>query len=118
MFCLPTDDNALPGCHTRDMGQPVQPSGTVSFFFSDIEGSTRLLAELGRERYAQVLREHHELLRAAFIRHQGYEVDCEGDAFFVAFASAESAVRAAAEIQSALAAHDWPEGLGLRVRIG
>jgi predicted ATPase/class 3 adenylate cyclase len=95
-----------------------QPSGTVSFFFSDIEGSTRLLADLGRERYAEVLREHHRLLRTAFTRHQGYEVDCEGDAFFVTFQSAESAVRAAAEIQSALATHDWPEGVELRVRIG
>jgi predicted ATPase/class 3 adenylate cyclase len=95
-----------------------QPRGTVSFFFSDIEGSTRLLAELGAERYAQVLREHHRLLRGAFSRYQGYEVDCEGDAFFVAFQSAESAVRAAADIQRALAAHEWPEGSDLRVRIG
>jgi predicted ATPase/class 3 adenylate cyclase len=89
-----------------------QPSGTVTFLFSDIEGSTRLLAELGRERYAQVLAEHRRVLREAFARHVGYEVDCEGDSFFVAFQSASEAAAAAAEAQAALA--DGP----VRVRMG
>jgi predicted ATPase/class 3 adenylate cyclase len=77
------------------------PSGTVAFLFTDIEGSTRLLAELG-ERYAEVLVEHRRLLRAAFARHGGFEVDTEGDAFFVAFASAREGVAAAAEAQASL----------------
>jgi class 3 adenylate cyclase len=62
-----------------------QPRGTVSFLFSDIEGSTQLLAELGTERYAAVLERHRDLLRSAFASFDGYEVDCEGDAFFEAF---------------------------------
>ena len=96
----------------------AQPSGTVSLLFSDIEGSTRLLAELGEERYAAALDQHRMLLRAAFARHDGYEVDGEGDAFFVAFASASQAVAAAGEAQRALAEHDWPDGQALRVRMG
>ncbi|MDP9226962.1 MAG: adenylate/guanylate cyclase domain-containing protein, partial [Actinomycetota bacterium] len=95
-----------------------QPSGTVSLLFSDIEGSTVLLRELGEERYADALEDHRCLLRAAFERHEGYEVDCEGDAFFVAFQSAEDAVASAAEAQQALAAHAWPEGREFRVRMG
>ena len=87
------------------------PSGTVTLLFSDIEGSTRLLQELG-ERYAQVLAEHHRLLRAAFSRHGGVEVDTQGDAFFVAFARANDAVAAAREAQDALT--DGP----VRVRMG
>ena len=95
-----------------------QPSGTVTFLFSDIEGSTRLLAGLGTGRYAEVLEEHRRLLREAFGRHGGYEVDCEGDAFFVAFQAAGEAVAAAAAAQQLLAAHTWPAGCELRVRIG
>ncbi|MBA2741683.1 MAG: adenylate/guanylate cyclase domain-containing protein [Actinobacteria bacterium] len=87
------------------------PSGTVTFLFSDIEGSTRLLHELG-ERYSEVLAEHRRLLRDAFSVHGGVEVDTQGDAFFVAFARASEAVAAAAEAQEALA--DGP----VRVRIG
>jgi class 3 adenylate cyclase len=67
------------------------PSGTVTFLFSDIEGSTRLLLELG-DRYADVLAEHRHMLRKAFALHGGVEVDTQGDAFFVAFASASAAV--------------------------
>ena len=66
-----------------------QPTGTVTLLFTDIEGSTRLLQRLGRDRYAEALDLHRRLLREAFRRHGGYEVDCEGDAFFVAFASSE-----------------------------
>ena len=86
--------------------------------FTDIEGSTRLLQQLGRERYSEALELHRRVLRSAFDRHSGYEVDCEGDAFFVAFQSAERAVLAAEEAQQALAAADWPQNLTLSVRMG
>ena len=95
-----------------------QPQGQVTLLFSDIEGSTRLLQELGRDRYTEALRRHRRLLRSAFERHQGYEVDYEGDAFFVAFASAAQAVAAAAEAQRALAEAAWPDEKPIRVRIG
>ncbi len=95
-----------------------QPSGTVTFLFSDIEGSTRLLGELGVDRYAAALEDHRRLLRIAFERYAGYEVDCEGDAFFVAFQTASEAVAAATEAQQALAAHAWPMARPIRVRIG
>jgi len=95
-----------------------QPSGTVTFLFTDIEGSTRLLTELGTRRYSEALDAHRRLLRATFERHHGYEVDHEGDAFMVAFQSAHEAVVAAAEAQRALSEHAWPGGHELRVRIG
>ncbi len=72
------------------------PRGTVTFLFTDIEGSTRLLHELGRTGYADVLAEHRRVLREAFERHGGVEVDTQGDAFFVAFPDAADAVAAAA----------------------
>ena len=87
------------------------PTGTVTFLFTDIEGSTRLLQELG-ERYAEVLAEHRRILRDAFTQHGGVEVDTQGDAFFVAFARAGDAVAAASDAQDALA--HGP----VRVRIG
>jgi predicted ATPase/class 3 adenylate cyclase len=93
------------------------PTGTVTLLFSDIEGSTRLLQQLG-DRYVEVLAEHRRLLRAAFARCNGREVDTEGDAFFIAFDKASQAVAAAAAAQSALAAHPWPDGAVLRVRMG
>lgn len=77
------------------------PSGTVTFVFTDIEGSTRLLRELG-DRYPAVLAQHRRALRSAFAAHGGVEVDTAGDAFFVAFADAAAAVRAIAEGQAAL----------------
>ena len=86
--------------------------------FTDIEGSTRLLERLGRERYAEALELHRGLLQAASDAHDGYVVDNEGDAFFVAFATAEDGVAAAAEAQRALAAAEWPEGQELHVRMG
>ena len=78
------------------------PKGTVTFLFTDIEGSTRLLQELGGG-YADVLAEHHRVLRDVWARHSGVEVDTAGDAFFVAFARASDAVAAAADAQNALA---------------
>jgi predicted ATPase len=91
--------------------QPELPTGTVTFLFTDIEGSTRLLQELG-DRYAEVLAEHHRELRAVWLRHEGFEVDTQGDAFFVAFGRASDAVAAAADAQRALA------GGPVRVRMG
>jgi predicted ATPase/class 3 adenylate cyclase/Tfp pilus assembly protein PilF len=93
------------------------PTGTVTFLFSDIEGSTQLLHQLGSA-YADALGEHQALLRAAFTAHEGVEVDTQGDAFFVAFATAPRAVAAAAEATRALATREWPEGTTLRVRMG
>jgi YVTN family beta-propeller protein len=93
------------------------PSGAVTFLFTDIEGSTRLVKQL-RERYGDVLQEHQRLLRAAFDAHGGYEVDTQGDSFFVAFSSARDGLLAAVDGQLALAAHSWPEGSQIKVRMG
>ncbi|HAE84056.1 MAG TPA: adenylate/guanylate cyclase domain-containing protein, partial [Ktedonobacter sp.] len=93
------------------------PTGTVTLLFTDIEGSTRLLQQLG-ERYASVLEECRTLLRTVFLESHGHEVDTQGDAFFVAFARATDAVSAAVAAQYALAAHTWPEGMMVHVRMG
>ena len=93
------------------------PSGAVTFLFTDIEGSTRLVKQL-RERYAAVLADHRQLLRDAFDAHDGYEVDTQGDSFFVAFSSAREALLAAVEGQLALLTHSWPEGVEIKVRMG
>jgi predicted ATPase len=85
------------------------PTGTVTFLFTDVEGSTKLLHELGAESYAQALAEHRRAIRAAIAEHGGVEVDTQGDAFFVAFPTAPGALAAAA------AARD---SLGLSVRMG
>ncbi len=88
------------------------PTGIVTFLFSDIEGSTRLLDELGAEAYAAALAEHQRLMREAFAAHGGVEVDTQGDAFFVAFPEADGALAAAAQAQTALG------GGPIRVRMG
>jgi predicted ATPase len=88
------------------------PSGTVTFLFTDVEGSTRLLHELGSQGYADALLEHRRLLRDTFTRHGGVEVDTQGDALFVAFPTATGAVAAAREGQAAL------RGTRIRVRMG
>jgi class 3 adenylate cyclase len=93
------------------------PSGTVTFLFSDVEGSTRLLTRL-RGSYAWVLGEYRRLLRAAFDEHDGREVDTDGDGFFVVFARASDAIAAAISAQRSLASRGWPEGVEVRVRIG
>jgi YVTN family beta-propeller protein len=94
-----------------------RPRGTVTFLFTDVEGSTRLL-KLLRDRYGRVLAEHQRLVREAFAAHGGEEVDTQGDAFFYVFSRAREAAEAAAAAQRALAAHAWPDGAELRVRIG
>jgi len=93
------------------------PSGAVTFMFTDIEGSTRLVKAL-RERYPQVLADHRRLVRDAVAAQDGHEVDTQGDAFFVAFASAKQAVLCALAIQRALTGHAWPADGRVRVRIG
>ena len=93
------------------------PVGTVTLLFTDIEGSTRLLQQLG-DRYTDVLAQHDRLLRAAVDAHGGRVVDTQGDAFFVAFGRAADAVTAAAAAQRALAAHRWPDDAEPRVRMG
>ena len=93
------------------------PSGTVTLLFSDIEGSTRLLRRLGPE-YEALLMEHRRLLRAAFAGAGGEEVETRGDSFLAAFRSAHAAVEGAVAAQRALAAHSWPDGVKVRVRVG
>src|SRR5437667_7772859 len=96
---------------------PELPAGTVTLLFTDMEGSTRLLQQLG-ERYAGVLADSRHLLRQVFAQYHGHEVDTQGDAFFVAFARATDAVSAAAAIQRVLAEQSWPGATSVRVRIG
>jgi predicted ATPase/class 3 adenylate cyclase len=79
------------------------PTGTVTFVFTDVEGSTRLLRALGADGYANALAQHRRALREAFVRHDGVEVDTQGDSFFIAFATAPAALAAAAEAQQLLA---------------
>ncbi len=93
------------------------PTGTVTFLFTDIEGSTRLLQELG-DRYAAVRDEHAAIVRQAIDEGGGAEVSTEGDSFFAAFGGPVGAVRAAVAAQRGLAGHDWPTGFPVRVRMG
>ena len=93
------------------------PSGTVTFLFTDIEGSTALVKKIGGA-YAEVLADHQRILREAFGAHGGHEVDTQGDSFFIAFRRAKDAVLAAVDAQRDLAAHAWPEGVEVKVRMG
>jgi predicted ATPase/class 3 adenylate cyclase len=93
------------------------PTGTVTMLFSDIEGSTALLGRLG-ERYGEALSAQRALMRAAISASRGLEVGTEGDSFFVVFSSAVDAVRCCLAAQRALAGHDWPGGVAVRVRMG
>ena len=96
---------------------PSYPTGTVTFLFSDIEGST-LLAEQRGDEWPKLLEAHREILRRAIASGSGSEVGTEGDSFFVAFPTAAGAVAAAVQSQRELAAHEWPGGSPIRVRIG
>lgn len=93
------------------------PGGTVTFLFSDIEGSTRLLQELG-DAYAQVVDNHRRIMRESMVAHGGTEIDTQGDAFFFSFTRAKDAADAAVAAQRALAANKWPEASDVRVRMG
>jgi len=106
---LPIDDRQAPATRL--------PAGVVTFVMTDIEGSTRLFRELGEE-YVEVLATHQALLRGPFTHHGGVEAGVEGDGLFYVFADAAEAVAASLEGQLALAAHPWPPGVELRVRIG
>jgi predicted ATPase/class 3 adenylate cyclase len=93
------------------------PRGTVTMLFTDIQGSTRLLQQLGRENYVEALQAHRRLLREALTAHGGVEVEMQGDSFHFAFPTARGAVAAAAAGQRALAAHEWADE-PIRVRMG
>ena len=111
------DPGRRPGLSRPGSGSAGLPTGTVTFLFTDIEGSTRLLQELG-ERYAAVLDEHAAILRLAIREGGGVEVNTEGDAFFAVFESPAGAVRAAVSAQRGLAGHSWSPGPPVRVRMG
>jgi class 3 adenylate cyclase len=96
---------------------PPLPSGTVTFVFSDVEGSTALRKRLG-ERFDDVLSAHRRLMRERFAEHGGVEIDTQGDAFFFAFPRARDAVTAAVEAQRAHAEYEWPDRIDVRVRMG
>src|SRR5437763_12074783 len=93
------------------------PTGTLTFLFTDLEGSTHLLQRLG-DRYPALLATHYELMRAAFYRNGGQEVGTRGDALFVVFEQASAAVSGAAAAQLALGGHEWPDDCEVRVRMG
>jgi DNA-binding NarL/FixJ family response regulator/class 3 adenylate cyclase len=93
------------------------PAGTVTLLFTDVEGSTRLVHELG-DAYAGVLADHRRLVREAVAAAGGHEVDSRGDEFFLAFHEARDAAAAAVSLQQALSAHAWPAGTKVRVRVG
>jgi class 3 adenylate cyclase len=95
----------------------VLPGGTVTFVFTDIEGSTRLLQELGDD-YADVSRAHRRIVRDTFAARGGTEIDTQGDSFFFSFPRAREAVAAAVDAQRALRDHGWPRGCEVRVRMG
>jgi predicted ATPase/class 3 adenylate cyclase len=97
---------------------PDLPTETVTFLFTDIEGSTDLLQRLGDQSYADVLAAHRLILRAAFARGGGHEIDTQGDSFSVAFQNTRDAVATAVAAQRTIKAHTWPEGTDLRVRMG
>jgi predicted ATPase/class 3 adenylate cyclase len=99
------------------MADGALPSGTVTLVFTDIEGSTRLLQELG-DAYASLLTDHHRIVSSAAAAHGGLQVDAAGDGLFYSFQTARGAVAAAVEAQRALGEHAWPKGADVRVRMG
>jgi len=96
---------------------PALPTGTVTFLFTDLEGSTPLAHRLGDDWHG-VLMDHRRLVRSAVAETSGSEIDCRGDEFFVAFEDASAATEAAIGAQRGLAKHPWPEGAELRARMG
>jgi YVTN family beta-propeller protein len=94
------------------------PRGTVTFLFTDIEGSTQLVKSLGGDRYHRVLAEHQRILRDTFRESGGREIDTQGDSFLFAFGRAKDALVAAVTAQRALVANDWSDGSEPRVRMG
>jgi predicted ATPase/class 3 adenylate cyclase len=94
------------------------PTGVVTFLFTDIEGSTRLVQAVGEEAYREILGEHCSVIRGAIVSHGGTEVSTEGDSFFAVFPNAADGVAATVEAQRGLAARRWPDGVDVRVRMG
>jgi class 3 adenylate cyclase len=107
----------LGGVAMQNACMSALPSGTVTFVFSDVEGSTALLKRLG-ERYGEVITEHRRIVRETFGAHDGVEIDTQGDSFFYAFARARDAVAAAVDAQRGHAERAWPDGEQVRVRMG
>ena len=101
----------------RASNSSVPPSGTVTFMFTDIEGSTQLVQHLHDE-YATLLADQRRMLRMAFEKSNGHEVDTQGDSFFVAFTRATDAVNAVVDVQRTLAGYRGPQGVTVRLRIG
>lgn len=97
---------------------PNLPSGTVTFLFTDIEGSTKLLKQLGDEQYAELLGTHRRLVRETFGLYHGQEIDTQGDAFFYSFHRAREAVAAAVAVQREHKDQAWPQGVSVRMRLG
>ena len=95
----------------------AMPSGTVSLLFTDIDGSTRLLEQLG-DAYATLLSDHHRLVSEAIAAHGGRHVDAAGDGLFISFPTARAALLACIDAQRAIASHEWPQGADVRVRMG
>ena len=108
----------MSGSRAKPRSRDAIPAGTVTFLFTDIEGSTKLFHRLGDDRYPLALASHRQICREVFRERSGYEVGTEGDAFFVAFSSATDATLAAVECQRALARNPWPADAEIRIRIG
>lgn len=100
------------------MARSDLPAGTVTFLFTDIEGSTRLLDELGNVGYDETLSFHNQLVRAVLAEHGGVEVDRHGNGFFAVFSTAFDGIRAAVELQRAAAHAQWPHGAPVRISAG
>jgi len=96
---------------------PGLPTGTVTFLFADVEGSTRLLERLG-DRFPLLLEDYRRILRTTTASYRGHVVDVQGDAFFAAFSRASEALAAATKIQCTLASASWPDNATVRARIG
>ena len=105
-------------CRILGHVMPSLPTGTVTFLFSDIEGSTMLLKRLGDAAYAELLATHRQLMRETFAGFGGQEIDTQGDAFFYSFPRARDGVAAAVEVQRAHAKAGWPKEADVRLRIG
>ncbi len=98
--------------------EPARPTGEVTFLFTDIEGSTKLVDRLGTAAWRPILARHRELVRASLAADAGIEIATEGDSFFAVFREPADAVRAVAAAQRSLVAEPWPDGAAIRVRMG
>jgi predicted ATPase/class 3 adenylate cyclase len=124
MRLTPSRRPAVPGVARGHAAPAVRrpltllPTETLTFLFTDIEGSTALLQRLGDDAYGKVLRDHHRLIRAGLAAHGGEEISTQGDGFFAVFSAPGDCVASVIETQRALAGHPWPAGEKVRVRMG